>query len=92
MEANKVVERATQEAEKMGASMKVKAKQEIELLVDQAKRNFAIERDEMRAAVKKDAAEMITTALQKILSEKMTDKKDKELISEMIRAKDMQGH
>lgn len=84
VEANKVVERATQEAEKMGAAMKIKAKQEIERLVDQAKRNFAVERDEMRAAVKKDAAEMITVALQKILSEKMTDKKDKELIAEMV--------
>ncbi|MBI5728647.1 MAG: ATP synthase F0 subunit B [Candidatus Magasanikbacteria bacterium] len=85
VEANKVVERATQEAEKMGATMKTKAKQEIELLVDQAKRNFSIERDEMRAAVKTEAAEMITVALQKILAEKMTEKKDKELIAEMIK-------
>jgi len=85
VEANKVAERAAQEAERMGVAMKTNAKQEIELLVDQAKRNFSIERDEMRAAVKKEAAEMITTDLQKILSEKMTDKKDKELIAEMIK-------
>lgn len=85
VEANKVVERATQEAEKMGAAMKIKAKQEIEILVDQARRNFNIERDEIRADIKKEAAEMITTALQKILSVKMTDKKDQELIVEMIK-------
>ena len=85
VEANKVVERATQEAEKMAGSMKVKAKQEIELLVDQARRNISIERDKTKAEIKAEAGEMIVAALEKILSEKITDKKDKELIAEMVK-------
>ena len=43
-EANKIVEKAQEEAEKAGASMKVKAKKEIELVVDQAKLNIQIEK------------------------------------------------
>lgn len=85
VEANKVVERATQEADKMSTSLRIKAKQEIELIVDQAKRNIAVERVDMKVEIKKETAEMIVMALQKILSEKMTDKKDKELIAEMLK-------
>lgn len=85
VEANRITERAAKEAEKMGLAMKTRAKQEIELLVDQAKRHIAVERGEMRTEFKKEVAGLIAAALQKILSEKMTDKKDKELIAEMVK-------
>lgn len=84
VEANKIVEHAVTESEKMNGEMKTKAKQEIETLVDQAKKNIKIEREEIKAEIKKETAEMIVTALEKILSEKITDKKDKELIWDMV--------
>lgn len=84
-ESNKIVEKAGLEAGKMADGMKVKAKQEIESLIEQAKKNIKFEREEMKAEIKQETAEMIVMALQKILSEKMTDKKDKELIAEMVK-------
>lgn len=84
-EANKIVEKAGVDAEKVADAMKGKAKQEIENLIDHAKNTIKIEREEMKAGIKKEAADLIVMALEKILSEKVTDKKDKELITEMIK-------
>ncbi len=85
IEAGAIVERAMAESEKINTAMKTKTKQEIEALVEQAKKNIAIERSEMKSEIKQEAAEMIVSALEKILAEKMTDKKDKELIADMIK-------
>ena len=85
VEAGKVIERAGAEAEKLTVDMKAKAKTEIDGLVEQAKRNIRSERDEMVADVKNAAAELVVTALEKVLSEKITDKKDHQLIEEMVK-------
>lgn len=84
-EATKVIEKSVTDAEAAALTVKNKAKQEIEDLISQAKRNIKTERDEMKQEIKKETAEMIITALEKILSEKITDKKDKELIGEMVK-------
>jgi F-type H+-transporting ATPase subunit b len=85
VEAGKVIEKAGKDAEQLSIDMKAKAKSEIESLVEQAKRNIRSERDEMVADVKKASAELIVAALEKILSEKIDDKKDKQLVEEMIK-------
>lgn len=84
VEANKILEKAIKEAEGLSEQMKEKAKKEIELVVDQAKRNIKIEKDEMMTGLKREAAELISTALEKILSEKVDNKKDKQIIEEMV--------
>ncbi|HLD61050.1 MAG TPA: F0F1 ATP synthase subunit B [Patescibacteria group bacterium] len=86
VEANKILEKTTVEAVHLGAEMKEKAKKEIDLLIDQAKRNIRIEKDEMVAGFKKESAEIIVMALEKILSEKIDNKKDRELIEEMLKS------
>jgi ATP synthase F0 subunit b len=85
VEASKIIDKAGKEAEQLSADLKVKAKKEIELLINQAKRNIKVERDEMVAGVKETTAEIVVAALEKILSEKINDKKDKELVEEMIK-------
>ena len=85
VEYNKIVEKATGDAEAAVAAMKTKSKEEIELLVDQAKRNINIEKNEMMAGLKQETAGLIVSALEKILEEKMDVKKDKGMIEEMIR-------
>lgn len=85
VEANKIAEKADVDAEKRAEEMKIKAKRDIDGLIEQAKKNIKTERDEMKAEIKQETAEMIMLALQKILSEKITDKKDKELIAEMVK-------
>ena len=85
VEAMKILEKAVVDAEKSSNEMKEKAKFEIEGLVNQAKKNIKSEREDMVMEVKKYAADLIATALEKILSEKITDKKDHQLIDEMIK-------
>ena len=64
--------------------MKEKSKKEIELLVDQAKRNIAIERDEAFAAVKKEAGALVVAAVEKILGQAIDESTDKKIIQEAI--------
>lgn len=84
-EAGGIIEKAGREAGQMSNEMKVKAKVEIENLIEQAKRNIRSERDEMVADVRRAGADLVVAALEKILSEKIDDKKDRQLIEEMIK-------
>lgn len=84
VEANKILEKTTVEAEQLSVQMKDKAKKEIEILIDQAKRNMAVDRADMLAAVKQNAADLVVMALEKILREKMDSKKDKEMIEGIL--------
>lgn len=84
-DAQKMVEKSIGDAEAASLSVKTKAKQEIEALIEQAKHNIKVERAELKQEIKQETAALIITALEKILSEKITDKKDKELISEMVK-------
>lgn len=80
VEANKLIERTHDEAERMKESMKKKAKEEIDLLVKQAKKNIEIDREDMLASIRKETAELVVLAVEKILVEKLDGKKDMELI------------
>lgn len=84
VEANKILEKTVAEADQLSLQLKTKAKQEIEILVEQAKLNIRMERDEMSAGLKKETAGLVMLALEKILSEKMTGAKDKQLTEEMV--------
>ncbi len=84
VDANKIIEKATAEAVALGASLKDKAHQDIELLVDQAKRNIEIERDRTIQLIKKNAADFVIAAVEKVLSEKLDGPKDQKLVAEMV--------
>ena len=60
-------------------------KKEIEQLVDHAKKNIRLEKEAMVAGLKKETGELVVAAVEKILSEKMDSKKDKELIENAIK-------
>ncbi len=84
-EAGKIIAKSQVDALDATNKTKEKAKQEIELLVDQAKRNIKIEKQEMISEVKKEAANLVTIALEKILNEKIDEKKDKQLIEDSLK-------
>lgn len=83
-EANKIIEKATADALKTADNVKAKTKTEIDELVAHAKSNIRIEKDEMVAGLRKETANLVVVALEKILSEKMNNEKDKKLIEEMV--------
>jgi F-type H+-transporting ATPase subunit b len=84
-EAGKIIDKAGVESERISAEMKIKTKNDIDALVVEAKKNLKNDRDEMVSDVKKAAAELVVSALEKVLSEKITDKKDHQLVEEMIK-------
>jgi len=83
--AGKILDDANSEGKKLGVELKDQAKKEIENLVVQAKRNIQIEQQEMVVKLKAETANLIIAALEKILEEKMDDKKDKQLIENAIK-------
>jgi F-type H+-transporting ATPase subunit b len=85
VEANKIIDKAAGEAEKVSADLKVKAKNEIESLVEQAKQNIRVERDTMVGELREQTVTVVVAALEKILSEKIDSQKDKEIIQEMVK-------
>lgn len=84
LEAEKFLDKATGEAGKLSDELKLKAREEIEALVKQAKHNIQLEKEEMMLGFKEEAAGLVALALEKLINEKMTAEKDKKLISEIV--------
>jgi F-type H+-transporting ATPase subunit b len=85
VEANKIMEKANCEASQTADVLKAKAKKEIEGVVEQARRNIQIEKEEVMLGLKKETADLMASALEKILNEKIDLKKDKELIENALK-------
>lgn len=84
IEANKIIEKTHAENKKMADDMKERAQDEVEKLVAQAKKNIGAEKEAMIEAVKKESADMIVAALEKILNEKVDSDNDKKIIEDSI--------
>jgi len=84
VEANKLIELAHTEADGLAGTMKEKAKTEIETLIVHAKQNIQAEKEEVMDDIKKETVNLVVAAVEKIMSEKMTDEKDKTLIEKTI--------
>ena len=85
VDANKFIAKAQQEAALVAETMKEKAKKEIEQLVDAARKNIKTERDESISELKAQAADLIISATEKILSAKIDVKNDDKVIEEAIK-------
>ncbi|KKQ28087.1 MAG: ATP synthase subunit b [Candidatus Magasanikbacteria bacterium GW2011_GWC2_37_14] len=84
-EGNKIITKATTDAEELAVSMKAKAKVEIENLVEQARGKIKDEKEEVMQGIKKETASLIMAVVEKVLNEKLTDKKDQQLIEESLK-------
>lgn len=85
VEANKLIEKAHAEADGLAGDMKEKAKAEIENLIAHAKKNIQAEKEEVMEGIKKETVNLVVAAVEKIMSEKLTDDKDKKLIEETLK-------
>lgn len=84
VDANKFIEKAQQEAVLVAEAMKEKTKKDIEQLVETARKNIKTERDESIGEIKAQAANLIISAAEKILSSKMNIKNDDKIIEEAV--------
>lgn len=86
VEANKIMEKSQQEAVAAAENARTKAKQDIEQLVEQARKNIKIERDQSIAEIKAEAAGLIVSAAEKLLSAKIDKEKDEKIINEAVKS------
>lgn len=84
-ESNEIVASAQEEATRVQESMKQKTKDDVEALVMAAKKNIEIEKTEMQASLRKETVEIVVAAMEKILNEKMDDKKDKKFVEDILK-------
>ncbi len=85
VEANKIIELSHEEGKKLGKMLKDKAHADIELLVTQAKKNIEIDKQEMKEEIRRETAQLVVLALEKILSEKFDEKKDGKFIEDILK-------
>ncbi|OGF28675.1 ATP synthase F0 subunit B [Candidatus Falkowbacteria bacterium RIFOXYC2_FULL_47_12] len=87
-EASALLTEVERKGEGRKKEMMVKAKEEIEKIVSKTKEDLEIEKKIMLKHVKEEAGELIVSAMEKVLSKKMTGEDDKKIIEEAV--KDMQ--
>ena len=85
VQANKIVEKSHELAKATGEQLKEKAKKEIELLIAQAKKNIDIDKREMKEELRKETVVLVMQAVEKILGEKLDEKKDTALIAGLLK-------
>lgn len=84
VEANKIIEKAMNDALLVTDETKIAAKKEIELLVLQARKSIKSEKDSMKTELKEETVNFLILALEKILGENMNSAKDKKMIEDTL--------
>lgn len=83
-EANTIVSSAIEKATKESSEIKAKALNEITDQETQSKRKIESERQEMISELKEKTADLALIATEKILDEKLDEKKDREIIDKYL--------
>ncbi len=83
-EAETILKKNTEAAEKAKAELISTAKHESEKILATAKITIETEKQQMLREVKTEITDLVVMATEKIINEKMDEKKDKELIREII--------
>jgi len=84
-QANAILERAAVEADARKQEMIVRAKEEIGQIINQEKQKMQTEKEVTLKEIKKEVADLVMAAVEKVLGEKMDEKKDREMIKKMIK-------
>lgn len=85
MKANQIVSTAHDEARAVGEKMKIDAREEIDMLVVQAKKHIQDEREVARAELQREVAQLVVAATEKIVAVKLDAKTDEELITSTLK-------
>mgnify|MGYP001570004818 CR=1 FL=1 len=85
VEANKLIERAHDSATTAAVSMKQKAHKEIEMLVNQAKKNINIDRERMQTELRDETVALVIATMEKMLEKKYSDTDDKKMVAEVLK-------
>lgn len=84
-EAKEIVEKAHLQAEKSKSEISASAKVQAGKIIASAKEEIEREKEKTIAEIKAEIGGLVVSAAEKIISEKIDDKKDKELIEESLK-------
>lgn len=84
-EAETILQKATTSAEQSKQEMVLQAKAEAEKILAKTKQAIEAEKEQLLVEVRSELAELTALATEKILRAKLDEKKDKELINEVLR-------
>lgn len=84
-EAQEIIKKAESEAKKNAESIAVNAKEQNDKMMADAKKMIEQEKEKMIHEVKSEIAGLVVSATEKVIGEKLDEKKDKELIEEAIK-------
>ncbi len=83
-EADDIVARSQQEASAMVADAETKAKARADQMIESARAQLEADVAKARAALKKDTIELVALATEKVVREKIDDRKDAALIKDAL--------
>jgi len=84
-QANQILEKAAVDAEAGKRQMTAKAKEEIGAIINREKQKMQAEKAVTLKEIKKEVADLVIAAVEKVLGEKMDEKKDREMIKKIIK-------
>jgi len=84
-QANMMLEKAAVDADARKQEMIVRAKEEIGQIINQEKQKMQTEKTATLKEIKKEVADLVISTVEKVLGEKIDEKKDREMIKRMIK-------
>lgn len=84
-QANLIVEEANKRGEERKGELIVKAKEEIGQVINAEKERIARDKAETLKEIKQEVAGLVVMTVEKLLDEKMTSDKDRELIKKLVK-------
>jgi len=84
-QAGAILEKAAAEADAKKKETVIRAKEEIGAIINQEKQKMQTEKAATLKEIKKEVADLVIAAVEKVLGEKMDEKKDREMIKKIIK-------
>ncbi|MFH0955635.1 MAG: F0F1 ATP synthase subunit B, partial [Candidatus Falkowbacteria bacterium] len=84
-QANAILEKAASDADARKQEMIIRAKEEIGQIINQEKQKMQTEKAATLKEIRKEVADLVMATVEKILGEKIDEKKDREMIKKMIK-------
>lgn len=84
-QANAILEKAAVDADARKQEMIARAKEEIGQIINQEKQKMQSEKAITLKEIKKEVADLVIATVEKVLGEKIDEKKDREMIKKMIK-------
>lgn len=84
-QADLIIEEADKKGEARRAELLAKAKTDIGQVINDEKAKLVREKAETLKEIKKEVADLVVAAVEKVLDEKMTSDKDRELIKRLVK-------